>query len=142
MRELVIGLDIGTTSAKAVLFDKKGRLIAEAEEMVTTYSPEADRKEQNPYEVEQACRTAMKTVIQKSRAGKEDLLAVGISCAMHSLICLDEQFEPLSQMMIWSDGRSSAQAENLIKANGKEIFLKTGTPIHPMTPFVKLLWMK
>jgi gluconokinase len=45
-------------------------------------------------------------------------------------------------MMIWSDGRSSAQAENLIKANGKEIFLKTGTPIHPMTPFVKLLWMK
>src|SRR5690625_7511618 len=49
---------------------------------------------------------------------------------------------PKTKMIIWSDGKSSEQAEALMQTKGKDIFLKTGTPIHPMTPFVKLLWMQ
>jgi len=47
VRELAIGLDIGTTSVKAVIFDLMGNLIAEAEEMVTTYYPNPDWAEQS-----------------------------------------------------------------------------------------------
>ena len=142
-RKLVIGLDIGTTSAKAVVFDMKGKLIAEAEEMIETYYPQADWVEQNPIEVEAACLVAMKQVVNKANANQDEFLATGISCAMHSLICMDEQFEPLSNMLIWSDGRSSKQAEALMQSEqGKEIYARTGTPIHPMTPLMKLIWMR
>lgn len=139
-KELVIGLDIGTTSAKAVVFELNGKLIAEAEEMVETYYPNPGWAEQSPAEVETATTEALKQVIEK--VDTENLLGIGISCAMHSLICLDEQYNPLSQMLIWSDTRSSELAEEFMKHEGKSIYARTGTPIHPMSPLMKLMWMK
>jgi len=142
MRELVIGLDMGTTSVKAVVFDIMGELVSEAEEMVTTYYPEPGWAEQDPQEVERCAVQALKNVIKKTDISKDELISIGISCAMHSLICVDANYKPLSNMMIWSDGRSNKQAEALMQTKEKDIFLKTGTPIHPMSPFVKLLWMQ
>lgn len=142
LRELVIGLDIGTTSVKAVMFDLNGKLIAEAEEMITTNYPEPEWAEQSPKEIEQSSVVVMKDVMEKAKIQKDELLTVGISCAMHSLICVDENMNPLSQMLIWADGRSSEQAERLMKTKGKDIYIRTGTPIHPMSPLLKLLWMK
>ncbi|WP_010652009.1 gluconokinase [Oceanobacillus massiliensis] len=140
-RKLAIGLDIGTTSAKAVAFDLKGKLIAEAEERLTTIYPQSGWVEQNPDEVEKACRIVMNKIIQEVGKGHE-LLAAGISCAMHSLICMDENVKPLSNMLIWSDGRSCEQAERIGQSTGMDIYSRTGTPIHPMTPLMKLIWMR
>lgn len=142
MRELVIGLDMGTTSVKAVVFNLNGQLVAEAEEMIETYYPEADWAEQNPEEIVKASASAMKSVIEKAQANDGEILTVGISAAMHSLVCVDENMNPLSQAIIWSDTRSSQLAEELIKADEGRLYAKTGTPIHPMTPLLKLLWMK
>ncbi|GAA3312484.1 hypothetical protein GCM10020331_000350 [Ectobacillus funiculus] len=61
---------------------------------------------------------------------------------MHSLICINEDGEPLSPALIWADGRSHHQAEQILETIGGSVYSKTGTPIHPMTPFIKLLWMK
>ncbi|RKQ32286.1 gluconokinase [Oceanobacillus halophilus] len=141
-RELVMGLDIGTTSVKAVVFDTKGKLVAEAEEMVETNYPKADWAEQNPEEVEKASIEAMKNVVENANVTSEEILTIGISAAMHSLICIDEDMQPISQMLIWSDKRSSHIADRLIKTSANDIYAKTGTPIHPMTPLLKLIWMK
>ncbi|MBY7142289.1 gluconokinase [Virgibacillus sp. NKC19-3] len=141
-RELVAGLDLGTTSVKAVLFDLRGRLIAESEKMNTTYYPHAEWAEQDPWEIERSSVLAMKEVITKAGVQKDELRAVGISGAMHSIICVDDNADPLSNMLIWSDGRSSCQAEELMQSTGMDIYKKTGTPIHPMSPLLKLRWMK
>lgn len=141
-RELVIGLDIGTTSAKAVAFDVGGRLITEAETMIETYHPVLGWAEQNPKEVEEAATTALGDAIKKLNAKEDHILAIGLSCAMHSLVCVDEHYEPLSPMLLWSDTRASGVAEQLNRGYGKKIYKKTGTPIHPMTPLTKLIWMK
>lgn len=141
-RELVLGLDLGTTSIKAVLFEPTGKLIAEAEEMVKTNYPHPGWAEQDPRQVEQAAMNAVNRVVQQANAEEEEIIAAGFSAAMHSLICLNEQVEPISPMIIWADGRSSKQAEHLMNTNGLDIFQRTGTPIHPMTPFLKLCWMK
>ena len=61
---------------------------------------------------------------------------------MHSLICVDANYQPLSQAIIWADGRSNQQAKALKQTNGDEIYAKTGLPNHPMSPLSKLLWMK
>lgn len=140
--QFVIGLDLGTTSAKAVVFHLNGKVKSEAERPVTTFYPEASWAEQDPVELEQSAKYAIKDAIDKAGIKKESVIAIGISCAMHSLICVDENGKALSRALIWSDGRSSEQAERLIEKDGPELFLKTGMPIHPMSPLVKLLWMK
>lgn len=141
-KELVIALDIGTTSAKAVIFELNGKLVAEAERMITSYYPHSGWVEQDPVEIERSSVGAIKDVISKANIKQEDLLTLGISCAMHSLICVDANYLPLSQAIIWADGRSNLQAKALKQTNGNEVYAKTGLPNHPMSPLSKLLWMK
>lgn len=140
--ELVLALDIGTTSAKAVIFKLNGTLVAEAEREITSFYPETDWVEQDPIEIERLSVQAISDVIEKSAVDASQILALGISCAMHSIICVDEQFNPLSRAMIWADGRSSQQAEKLKRTKGFDFYRRTGMPTHPMSPFTKLLWMK
>ncbi|MBU8906349.1 gluconokinase [Desertibacillus haloalkaliphilus] len=142
LRELVIGLDLGTTSVKAVLFDRNGTLVCESEQMISTYYPNPTWVEQDPVEIEKASRLTVKEVMAKGDVKQGELLTIGISCAMHSLICVSDDYQPLSQMLIWADGRSGKQVDKLKQTIGKDIYARTGTPIHPMSPFVKLLWMK
>ena len=140
--KFVIGLDIGTTSVKAVVFHLNGTVKAEAERMNTTYYPQPGWAEQDPEELERAAALALNAVMVKAGVLKEDITAIGLSCAMHSLICVAEDGTPLSRALIWSDGRSSGQAEKLSQSESAELFARTGVPIHPMSPLFKLIWMK
>ncbi|MEK3888699.1 gluconokinase [Bacillus sp. FSL K6-3431] len=140
--KFVVGLDIGTTSAKAVVFDMDGKVRAEAEQLIKTYHPQQGWAEQDPDELERAAVHAIRMVMDKANVPKEEIVGMGFSCAMHSLICVAGKGEVLSRALIWSDGRSSGQAEKLLEAEGEELFQRTGVPIHPMSPLVKLLWMK
>ncbi|KAB8128284.1 gluconokinase [Gracilibacillus oryzae] len=140
MRELVIGLDLGTTSVKAVAFDLKGNVMEEAEQLIETIYPEDSYVEQNPDIIEKHTREVLTDIFKKTK--NEKVLSIGISCAMHSLICVDGNGEALSNMLIWSDGRSSELVENMDEDLKRSIYSKTGTPIHPMSPLLKLMWMK
>jgi gluconokinase len=141
-RELVIALDIGTTSAKAVVFELNGKLVAEAERIITSHYPHPGWVEQDPVEIERSSVGAIRDVMGKANIRQEELLTLGISCAMHSLICVDDNYKPLSQALIWADGRSNQQAKELKQKKGNDIYAKTGLPNHPMSPLSKLLWMK
>jgi gluconokinase len=141
-REYVIGLDIGTTSVKAVVFNLSGNVIAETEKMIKSYYPQQGWVEQNPCEIEVSAVQAVRDVIEAANIQKNELVTIGFSSAMHSLICVNQYGEPLSQALIWADGRSSDQAEKLMQTEGIKTYSKTGMPIHPMSPLVKLLWMK
>ena len=141
-REFVLGLDIGTTSVKACVFDISGKLISDVEKMNNFHYPEQGWSEQSPVEIERSAVLAIKEAIEKAAISKDELITLGFSAAMHSLLCVNEEGSPISPALIWADGRSVAQAEAIKGSIGKSIFSKTGTPIHPMTPFSKLLWMK
>ncbi|OIJ11581.1 gluconate kinase [Anaerobacillus arseniciselenatis] len=140
MESYVIGLDIGTTSAKAVLFKKDGVVVAESESLYSVSHPQPSWAEQDPVVIEKAAIASISSVVKKANAKKEQVCTVGLSSAMHSLICLNNHYEPLSPSIIWADGRSVKQAERLKRKT--DIYLKTGTPIHPMSPLSKLVWMK
>ncbi|MFV8830322.1 gluconokinase [Alkalihalobacterium sp. APHAB7] len=139
----VIGLDIGTTSAKAVLFTKEeGTVKAESEVTYNVYHPQPSWVEQDPDEIETAAKKALKTIVEAGVTSTDHILVVGISSAMHSLICMDEHGNALSPSITWADGRSVQQAEAIKSTSGLDIYMKTGTPIHPMSPLMKLIWMK
>lgn len=141
-RELVMGLDIGTTSVKACVFNLHGKLIAEAEEMNAFHYPQQGWVEQDPAAIERSAVLAVREAVRKADIGKDELVSLGFSAAMHSLVAVDEQVKPLSPALIWADGRSAAQADRMTAQAKSDIYARTGTPIHPMTPFMKLLWMK
>jgi len=73
----------------------------------------------------------------------EGLAGISFSCAMHSLIAVDGKGRPLTRAITWADRRSEAYATALKASEaGRRIYRRTGTPIHPMSPLSKLLWLK
>ncbi|PSL48532.1 gluconate kinase (FGGY family) [Salsuginibacillus halophilus] len=137
------GLDLGTTSAKAVVFNDAGEVQAEAERFYAVKSPVFGYAEQDPYEIEEAALEAIKEAVTSAPIAAEKLIGIGLSSAMHTLICTDESGEALSPVIIFSDGRAHAEAERLI-SNGEAsaLYERTGVPVHPMSPLTKLCWMK
>ncbi|KMJ57387.1 hypothetical protein AB685_15250 [Bacillus sp. LL01] len=142
MSKYIIGLDIGTTTTKSILFNKQGQVVSEFECYYSTYHPKPNYSEQNPLEVEKAARLAVATSISQKNIAAKDIIGLSLSSAMHSIICINDHNEPISPMIIWADGRSYPQAAIMKDSYGRDIYEQTGTPIHPMSLFVKLVWMK
>jgi gluconokinase len=140
-KSIIVGLDIGTTSVKAVAFSRDGRVLGEQEKNYPLYTSSPGWAEQNPLEIEAATITIIRNLIQLPDIDAKNILAFGLSTAMHSLICMDSNGEPLSPSITWADGRASTQA-NQLRSKKIHIYDSTGTPIHPMSPLVKLIWMK
>ncbi|UTE78164.1 gluconokinase [Rossellomorea sp. KS-H15a] len=140
MSEFMIGVDIGTTSTKAVLFNKEGKAIERHGIEYPLHTPTPGTAEQDPEEIFQA---VLKCVKEVASSTNETISFVSFSSAMHSLILVDENDQPLTPSITWADNRSAAWAEKIkIEMNGMEIYRRTGTPIHPMSPLVKLAWLK
>lgn len=139
----VIGVDIGTTSTKAVLFTAKGVIVASHGIEYPLHSPSPAIAEQDPDEIFNAVLGTIGQAVAKSNVQQEDILCVSFSSAMHSVIAVDQQGMPISRCITWADNRS-IEWTNKIKNewNGHEIYLRTGTPIHPMSPLSKLTWLR
>lgn len=141
MKRYVIGTDIGTTGTKSVLFTLTGEVISTSLLEYPLYSPDPDTAEQEPEEIFQAVLRTIGQVMKQIQP--EELLCLGFSSAMHSLIAVAEDGSLLTKSITWADNRSAAWAETIKqKHQGHEIYLRTGTPIHPMSPLVKLVWLR
>jgi len=139
----MIGVDIGTTSTKAVLFEENGTIVASANEEYPLYTDAADVAEQDPEEIFTAVLNAIRHVMTQSKAAPERILLVSFSAAMHSVIPVDSAGKPLMRCLTWADNRSVEWSKKLKnELGGHEIYLRTGTPIHPMSPLTKLLWLR
>ncbi|QYR21828.1 gluconokinase [Paenibacillus sp. sptzw28] len=139
----VIGVDIGTTSTKSVLFTEGGRIIAKYGIEYPLFSPTPETAEQDPDEIFRAVVETIKNVVQTSNAAPGDILCVSFSSAMHSVIAVDTEGKPITKCITWADNRSSRWADKIKREmNGHDIYLRTGTPVHPMSPLAKLTWLR
>ncbi|WP_439425068.1 gluconokinase [Oenococcus alcoholitolerans] len=142
--DYLIGVDLGTTSTKSVLFDLKGKVISSSNKGYPLYRDRPDTAEEDPEEIFQALIDSLAEVVRKADLPKDSKIAgVSFSAAMHSLIALDKDWKPLTRVITWADGRAVKYSEELRKNGlGQKIYSRTGTPIHPMAPLSKLFWMK
>lgn len=139
----MIGVDIGTTSTKAVLFEESGKVVTKANEEYPLFTPTSTVAEQDPEQIFGAVVHTLKRVMIQSGIKPEQVMFVSFSSAMHSVIVMDEGGKPLTRCITWGDNRSAAYAERLKRElNGHQIYLRTGTPIHPMSPLPKLMWLQ
>ncbi|MGX9799670.1 gluconokinase [Pediococcus acidilactici] len=139
----MIGVDLGTTSTKVVLFDLKGKSVAYANNPYPLYQETPDMAEEDPEEIFDAVISGLTEVMRKSHVAADEIAGVSFSSAMHSLILMDQNDQPLTRVITWADNRASQEAEEL-KENGlgAKLYARTGVPTHPMSPLVKLLWLK
>ncbi|RDU37855.1 gluconokinase [Neobacillus piezotolerans] len=140
MTNFMLGIDIGTTSTKAVLFSEKGDVIHTENIGYPLYTPDISTAEQDPKEIFQAVLQAI-TNITKQHPEKR-LKFISFSSAMHSVIAMDENNEPLTPCITWADNRSEAWTHKIKnELNGHEVYKRTGTPMHPMSPLSKIAWI-
>jgi gluconokinase len=137
----IIGVDIGTTNTKTIAFTPEGGILAQSS---ITYSPLVTDVGTHELDPELLFNAVVQTIrAVSSQVEHASLLGISFSSAMHSLVAVDAAGKPLTTLITWADLRSSRQAEALKQtAVGKRIYQRTGTPIHPMSPLCKLLWMK
>ncbi|MGI0485075.1 gluconokinase [Pantanalinema rosaneae CENA516] len=141
--QFVIGIDIGTSSTKSVLFDTQGRAIQKHLVEYPLYSPVPLAAEQDPNEVLQAVLKTVKQVIEASQISPSQILCLTFSAAMHSLIAIDAQGQLLTNSLTWADARSGMilrELQQLPKIH--ELYDRTGTILHSMAPLVKLVWLR
>jgi gluconokinase len=141
--EYLIGVDIGTTATKAIAFNREGVIISKKSVEYPIYHPKPTWSEQDPEEIFHAVLISIKDVVEENNAMGNKLEGISFSAAMHSLIAVDPEGKPLTNCIIWADTRSEEYAKKMKESKvAHSIYLKTGTPIHPMSPLCKLLWMK
>lgn len=141
-QEYVIGVDIGTTSTKAVIFTTNGKAVEEAYAFYPLIKTVPDMAEQDPETIFEAVLASIRSVMEKASFSSERILCVSFSSAMHSLILMDKNDQPLTRSITWADNRAAVWSDRLKQENGMDIYHRTGTPIHPMSPLSKIIWLR
>lgn len=139
--QAMIGVDIGTTSTKTVLFDLKGQVFAKQNIGYPLYQDQADKAEEDPDEIFAAVVKGISQVATVAKEKAIEILGVSFSAAMHSLILMDGHDQPLTRVITWADNRSESQCIDFRRSGkAQALYLHTGTPNHPMTPLTKIMW--
>ena len=107
----LIGIDLGTSSTKTVLFDEKGEVIASASKDYPLYTPHNGWAEQKPEDWRDAALETITKVVKDSGVAADDIKGLGISGQMHGLVMLDEQGEVIRPSIIWCDQRTEKECE-------------------------------
>jgi gluconokinase len=139
--EYFLGIDIGTTSVKSVAFSKEGKTLCESSISYPIHHPFPDWSEQDPEEIVRALVKTVENILQELHPQVPMLCS--FCSAMHSLIAVDEKGMAISPSIIWADNRAAGISTRIHKEKRAKVFYQhTGLPIHAMSPFCKLLWLK
>jgi gluconokinase len=136
----LIGIDIGTGSTKAVALDATGKILHSEHVAYPTLTPQPQFSEQAPEIIWQAFIKCVARTIAHLRQQPE---ALAISSAMHSLLAVDGNGNPLMNMITWADNRSADIATKIRNSSkGEMLYEQTGTPVHAMSPLCKIIWLR
>lgn len=139
----LLGVDIGTSGTKTVLFDESGNTIASALQEYPLYQPNIGWAEQDPEDWWQATFTTIKEVLCKSGVAPEDVKGVGLSGQMHGAVLLDKYNNVLRKAIIWCDQRSAVECEQITAVIGKERLIEiTANPALTGFTASKVMWVK
>lgn len=139
----VIGVDIGTSATKTVLFDERFNVIASESQEYPMYQPQNGWAEQKPEDWRDAVIATIKSVVGNSDVNSEDIVGIGLSGQMHGLVMLDENGEVLRPSIIWCDQRTSRQCEEITEKIGKKRIVEiTANPALTGFTASKILWVR
>lgn len=144
-----IGVDVGTASARAGVFDSAGRLLATARHPIQLWHEPGDIVEQSSEDIWQACATAIRAAMAEAKLTPDAVGGIGFD-ATCSLVVLGENDRPLTvsrsgdprrNIIVWMDHRAIEQADRISKT-GHPVLRHVGGIISPEMETPKILWLK
>ena len=148
MREAYIGVDVGTLSARAGVFDSGGRLVASARRPIAIWREPGEIVEQSSGDIWRAVTSAVREAVEASGLPPDAIAGMGFD-ATCSLVALDREARPLSvsptgaperDVIVWMDHRAADDAER-INGGGHETLRHVGGRISPEMHAPKLAWL-
>lgn len=143
MKELLLGIDIGTSACKIAVFGQNGEVVATANGDYKVYYPRLGYAEQDPDEWWGAVCKATKECLQKGNVDPADIAGIGVDGQSWSAIPIDKEGNVLTRTPIWMDTRAKDICDRLNREIGKEeIFKVSGNPLTAPYTTGKVLWYK
>jgi xylulokinase len=133
---MLLGLDLGTGSLKALLLNENGQVIAEASRAYTVHAPQSGWAESNPNDWWHAAREATLEL-----GHGNEISAIGFSGQMHGVVLSDAKGQALRNAILWADGRSSSELETY-KNLSSPILQRLANPLVTGMAGMSLLWLR
>jgi glycerol kinase len=143
MNRCVLALDQGTTSSRAILFDRRGRVVASAQEEFPQHFPRPGWVEHDPEDIWGTTRRTALAVIRKAGAARGDIAAVGIANQRETTLLWDRASgKPLHRAIVWQDRRTAPACAALERRGSGPLFRKrTGLLLDPYFSGTKIAWL-
>ena len=146
MRTLLIGIDSGTQSTKALVVDAKdGRVLgsgSQAYDLIPDLPPCA--KEQHPHTWRDATAAAIRQAMRNAKVGRDEVKTIGVSGQQHGFVPLDKNGEVIRPAKLWCDTSTIAECEEITESLGgpKKTIKALGNAVLPGFTAPKILWLK
>jgi glycerol kinase len=139
----VLALDQGTTSSRAIVFDRRGRAVATAQEEFTQHYPQPGWVEHDPGDLWATIRrTAVRAVAEANLTGR-NIAAIGLTNQRETTLLWERSTgRPLHRAIVWQDRRTAGLCERLKRQGREPLFRrKTGLVLDPYFSGTKLAWL-
>ena len=143
MEKYILALDQGTTSCRALLFDKKGTIVSSAQKEFTQHFPKSGWVEHDALEIWNTQAEMMKSAISKKNISPESIAAIGITNQRETVVVWDKNTgQPIYNAIVWQDKRTAKYCDSL-KKEGKSAMIrqKTGLVIDAYFSGTKVKWI-
>lgn len=137
----MLGVDIGTTNVKAALYTYSGKEIFVKSATFSLHTDAHGAATQSAEEIKEKVFQVIKASTEQCTKENKEISFMSFSAAMHSLLLVNHEGEPISPVYTWGDRQSEQYINDFKNEKGTDLYHKTGTPIHPMSPLVKLYWL-
>ncbi len=139
----LLGIDLGTSGTKTVLFTQEGKSIASATEEYPLHQPQNGWAEQHPDDWWRAAQNTVSQVLKDSGINPADIAGIGISGQMHGLVMLDKGGKVLRPAILWCDGRTTEECKEITETIGKQRLIEiNANPALPGFTAGKILWVR
>jgi len=143
MSKFILALDQGTTSSRAILFDKKGTICGTSQKEFTQYFPKAGWVEHDPMEIWSSQLEVAQNVLKENKVAAKDIAAIGITNQRETTIVWNRKTgKPIYNAIVWQDRRTASFCDEL-KAKGleKDISNRTGLVVDAYFSGTKIKWI-
>jgi gluconokinase len=138
-----LGVDLGTTNARSIIFNEKGEVLGQAFKKLTLFNPQSDFAEQNPEEIWVSMIKTIKDCVKGSKLSANEIVAISFSARMHGMMMLDREGTPLTHLLTWLDRRATSQTNTVNSLiDSYTLYNRTGCPQLFIYPFIKILWIR
>lgn len=140
----IITIELGTNAVRIFAFDLNGVLISNMKGYYPTFHSQPDYSEQDPEQIFITMLYVLKNLLnEKIYPKKYKVASICFTSSMHSMLAVDKNGVPLGNAFTWADNRAKLEAKE-VKASllADALYKSTGMPLHPMSPMMKIAWMK